>query len=78
MPYWQGSNCFVELADDCEDIPDLVGKSYVDFWLNKKGWEKMKLMHHILHVNNLLVVTRAWAEVDQYTGFSVLCSDSGG
>jgi len=58
MPYWQGINLFVELADDSEDIPDLTGKSYADLRLDKKDWEKIKLMHDVLQVRTLSLVYR--------------------
>lgn len=36
-----------------EDVPDLKGMSYADFRLDKRDWEKLKLMHKVLQVRYL-------------------------
>ncbi|KAG2045526.1 hypothetical protein BDR06DRAFT_978148, partial [Suillus hirtellus] len=41
----KGVNIFVKLADDSDEVPNIKGKYYADFWLDKKDWEKMKLAH---------------------------------
>jgi hypothetical protein len=42
----------VELADDSGDVPNLKGKFYADFRLNRRDWEKLKLMHEVLQVHH--------------------------
>jgi hypothetical protein len=42
----------VELTDDSEDVPNLKGKSYADFQLNRRDWEKLKLMLEVLQVHH--------------------------
>jgi len=37
-------------VDDSNEVPDLHGKSYLDFKLMKKDWEKLKVMHEVLQV----------------------------
>jgi hypothetical protein len=44
----QAVNRFVQLADDSDKVPDLQGKSYADFHLNRKEWERLELMHEVL------------------------------
>ncbi|KIK36504.1 hypothetical protein CY34DRAFT_94238, partial [Suillus luteus UH-Slu-Lm8-n1] len=41
-------NVFVKLADDSDEVPNIKGKCYADFRLDKKDWEKMKLAHEVL------------------------------
>lgn len=41
---------FVLLADESNSVPDLQGKSYADFHLLKKDWQKVELMHEVLQV----------------------------
>jgi hypothetical protein len=43
-------NLFVELADNSDDVPQLKGKEYADFQLDRKDWERMKQMKDVLHV----------------------------
>lgn len=44
-------NRFVQLADDSEEVPDLVGgKGYSDFKLMKKDWEQIEKVHEVLKV----------------------------
>ncbi|KAG2746077.1 hypothetical protein P692DRAFT_20741060, partial [Suillus brevipes Sb2] len=43
-----GVNVFVKLADDSDEVPNIKGKCYADFRLDKKDWEKMKLAHEVL------------------------------
>ncbi|KAG1811121.1 uncharacterized protein BJ212DRAFT_1278098, partial [Suillus subaureus] len=43
-----GINLFVELTDNSENVPNLKGKSYADFQLDRRDWEKLKLMHEVL------------------------------
>jgi hypothetical protein len=50
----QGINRFVQIADDSDEVPDLTGKSYSDFKLNKKDWDKIALVHEVLQVRNIL------------------------
>jgi len=50
----QGINRFVQIADDSDEVPDLTGKSYSDFKLNKKDWDKIALVHEVLQVCNIL------------------------
>ena len=40
----QGINHFVQIADNSDEVPDLAGKSYSDFKLNKKDWDKIALV----------------------------------
>jgi hypothetical protein len=47
---YQGLNLFAEAADDGDDVPNLKGKSYADFRLRKKDWEKINLIHEVLQV----------------------------
>jgi len=44
-------NLFVELEDDSEEVPTLKGKSYDDFCLDHKDWEKLKQMKEVLQVH---------------------------
>ncbi|KAF8156025.1 hypothetical protein B0H34DRAFT_517919 [Crassisporium funariophilum] len=39
---------FSQLADDSDEVPNLKGKSYSDFRLQKSDWARMQLMHDIL------------------------------
>jgi hypothetical protein len=41
----------VQLADDSDKVPDLQRKSYADFRLNRKEWERLELMHEVLQVS---------------------------
>jgi hypothetical protein len=41
---------FIQLADDSEEVPTLKGKSYADFWLGKRDWERLTLIHEVLQV----------------------------
>lgn len=50
----QGINRFVQIADDSDEVPDLTGKSYSNFKLNKKDWDKIALIHKVLQVRNML------------------------
>src|SRR6201996_5567767 len=47
---FQAVNHFVQGTNDSDKVPDLQGKSYLDFKLTKKDWEKLKLMHEVLRV----------------------------
>lgn len=44
----QAVNRFTRDADDSLEVPNLVKKSYVDFQLMVRDWEKMELMHEVL------------------------------
>ena len=48
----QGGNRFIQLTDDSEKVPDLQGKSYTDFCLNRKEWDKLELIHEVLQVSS--------------------------
>jgi len=50
----QGINRFVQIVDDSDEVPDLTGKSYSDFKLNKKDWDKIALVHQVLQVHDTL------------------------
>ncbi|KAF8805040.1 hypothetical protein BYT27DRAFT_7105690, partial [Phlegmacium glaucopus] len=43
-------NHFAQLADESDEVPNLKGKSYSDFYLRKRDWEKLELMHEVLKV----------------------------
>jgi hypothetical protein len=43
-------------VDDSDDVPDLQEKSYLDFKLTKKDWEKLGLIHEVLCVSIQLLV----------------------
>ncbi|KAG1767593.1 hypothetical protein EV702DRAFT_1282555 [Suillus placidus] len=59
-----GVNLFVKLADDSEDIPSLKGKRYyADFHLNKKDWEKMKLVHKVLQSRENMAALPQFSQV---------------
>ena len=46
------------LADDSDEVPDLVGdKRYANFKLTKKDWEHLVKLHEILQVRALTVCT---------------------
>jgi hypothetical protein len=47
----QAVNHFVQGADDSDEVPDLQGKSYSDFKLSRRDWEKLKFMHEVLRVS---------------------------
>jgi len=49
----QGINCFVQLADDSEEVPNLQKKLYSDFKLTQDDWERLALMHEVLCVSNV-------------------------
>jgi hypothetical protein len=38
------------LADESDEVPNLKGKSYSDFYLRKRDWDKLELMHEVLKV----------------------------
>lgn len=42
---------FAQYADDSESVPKLKGKSYSDFFLRKKDWDKLHLMHEVLQAS---------------------------
>jgi hypothetical protein len=42
---------FIQLADDSEEVPALVGKSYADYRLGKKDWAQLALIHEVLKVH---------------------------
>ncbi|KAF8148227.1 hypothetical protein B0H34DRAFT_267201 [Crassisporium funariophilum] len=46
----QGVVHFSQLADDSDEVPNLKGKSYSDFRLQKSDWARMQLMHDVLQV----------------------------
>jgi hypothetical protein len=43
------------LADESDEVPNLKGKSYSDFYLRKRDWEKLELMHEVLKVRRPFV-----------------------
>jgi hypothetical protein len=46
------------LADDSDEVPDLVGdKRYADFKPTKKDWEHLTKMHEILQVCTFTLCT---------------------
>ena len=49
----QGINHFVQLADDSEEVPNPQKKSYSDFKLTWDDWDRLALMHEVLHVSNV-------------------------
>lgn len=51
----QGINHFVQLADDSNEVPNLKGKSYSDFRLQKSDWARIVLMHEVLQVCSQLI-----------------------
>ncbi|KAF8810718.1 hypothetical protein BYT27DRAFT_7091263, partial [Phlegmacium glaucopus] len=41
-------NYFAEVADESDDVPNLKGKTYSNFRIQKSDWEKITLMHEVL------------------------------
>jgi hypothetical protein len=48
----QAFNCFILLADDSTEVPNLVKKSYSDFRLTIGDWEQLVKMHEVLQGAN--------------------------
>ena len=46
----------MQLADDSEEVPKLKNKSYSDFKLSRDDWDRLVLMHEVLHINNIIIV----------------------
>ena len=38
------------MADESDEVPNLKGKTYSDFYLRKRDWDKLELMHEVLKV----------------------------
>ena len=51
-------NHFAQLADESDEVPNLKGKSYSNFYLHKRDWDRLKLVHEILKVCWPLTITR--------------------
>ena len=51
--FLQGIDQFVLLADASEKVPNLMNnRSYVDFQLSKKDWDRLGVIHEVLWVRN--------------------------
>jgi hypothetical protein len=46
---------FAQFADESDMVPKLKGKNYSDFYLRKRDWEKLELMHEVLQVRLELI-----------------------
>ena len=44
------------MADESDEVPNLKGKNYSDFYLRKRDWEKLELMHEVLKVCQSLTI----------------------
>lgn len=42
---------FAQFADESDIVPKLKGKNYSDFFLRKRDWEKLELVHEVLQVS---------------------------
>ena len=49
------------MADDSDEVPPLKRKRYADFCLDRKDWERMKLMKEVLQVHNTFHLISALA-----------------
>ena len=49
----QGISRFVQLTDDSEEVPKLKNKMYSDFELSRDDWDRLSLMHEVLHVRSI-------------------------
>jgi hypothetical protein len=47
---WQGVEQFVLLADASDRVPTLRNKSYSDFQLMKRDWDKLEVIRAVLRV----------------------------
>ena len=40
----------LQLADESDVVPNLKKKNYSDFYLRKRDWDKLELMHEVLKI----------------------------